>query len=158
MTRILILNGPNLGLLGEREPQVYGRTRWEEIAAALRRRAAELEVELRIEQSNHEGRLIDVLEDERQRSQGCIVNPGGLSHSSVALLDALRAFPGPVVEVHVSNPHAREPYRRVLLTAEAADGVISGLGAEGYLLALAAVTRLVAERQVASTPAAETRP
>jgi 3-dehydroquinate dehydratase-2 len=145
VSRILVLHGPNLDLLGEREPDVYGAVDLATIAARLRRRAGELGVEVRIEQSNHEGTLVDILASERGRSQACIVNPGGLSHTSVVLLDALRAFPGLVVEVHLSNPSRREPYRRVLLTAEAADGVISGFGALGYELALEAAARLVRE-------------
>jgi 3-dehydroquinate dehydratase II len=145
MTRILVLNGPNLGSLGRRDPHLYGSSTLADIEACLRRRAAELGVELRCEQSNHEGVLIDLLEDEREASQGCIINPGGLSHVSIALADALRTFARPVIEVHLSNIHAREPYRHTSLTAEAARGVIAGLGADGYRLALEALTRLLTQ-------------
>jgi 3-dehydroquinate dehydratase-2 len=143
MTRILVLNGPNLASLGRRDPQLYGSATLADIEARLRRRAAELGVELRCEQSNHEGVLIDLLEAERESAEGCIINPGGLSHVSVALADALRTFGRPVIEVHLSNIHAREPFRRTSLTAEAALGVITGLGADGYGLALDALARLL---------------
>jgi 3-dehydroquinate dehydratase-2 len=143
MTRILVLNGPNLGSLGRRDPHLYGSQSLADIEAGLHRRAAELGVELRCEQSNHEGVLIDVLEEEAFTADGCVINPGGLSHVSIALADALRTFGKPVIEVHLSNVHAREPYRRRSLTAEAARGVIAGLGADGYRLALEALTRLL---------------
>ena len=132
MTRILVLNGPNLGSLGRRDPHLYGSATLADIEACLHRRAAELRVELRCEQSNHEGTLIDLLEAEVD-ADGCIINPGGLSHVSIALADALRTFARPVIEVHLSNIHAREPYRHTSLTAEAARGVIAGLGAEDVL-------------------------
>lgn len=147
MTRILILNGPNLSTLGEREPEIYGSDRLVQIEERLRTQAESLGVELRLEQTNHEGRLIDLLEEERERSAGCVINPGGLSHTSVALADAIRAFPGPVVEVHLSNIHARERFRRVSLTAEAATAIISGLGADGYRVALEALVRMLEERR-----------
>lgn len=141
--RVLVLNGPNLGSLGRREPELYGGATLAEIEAQVRERAARLGLEVRFEQSNHEGALIDLLEAERDRSAACILNGGGLTHTSVALLDAVRAFPGPVVEVHLSNIHAREPFRRGSMTAAAARGLITGLGPHGYLLALEAVARLL---------------
>ncbi len=153
MTRVLLLNGPNLGSLGVREPLLYGTATLADVERAVVERAAAQGVEVRCVQSNHEGVLVDVLEEERGRSAGCIVNPGGLSHTSIVLLDALRAFGGPVVEVHVSNIHAREPYRRVSLTAEAATGVITGLGADGYLLALDALLRRLAPTTRTEAPA-----
>ncbi|MFN2568075.1 MAG: type II 3-dehydroquinate dehydratase, partial [Candidatus Dormibacteria bacterium] len=110
---------------------------------SLTSRAPELGVEIRLMQSNHEGVLIDALEAERETADGCIINPAGLSHTSVTLLDAVRSFSRPVIEVHLSNIHVREPYRRLSLTGEAATGVISGLGPDGYLLALEAMVRLV---------------
>jgi len=146
MTRVLVLNGPNLGSLGEREPEIYGGTSLVEIEAALRDRASRLGVELRVEQRNGEGELIDLLEEERGLSEVVVINPGGLSHTSVALLDALRAFPGQVIEVHLSNTFAREAYRRVMLTAEAADSVILGLGPDGYLVALERAARVAGAR------------
>ena len=144
MTRILVLNGPNLGTLGSREPEVYGTETLADIEAALRARAAELGVEIRLAQSNHEGAIVDLLEEERSRADGCIINPGGLSHTSVVLADAVRAFAHPVVEVHLSNIFAREPVRRVSLCAEAASAVITGLGARGYMLALDGLVGMLA--------------
>jgi 3-dehydroquinate dehydratase-2 len=146
MTRVLVLNGPNLSTLGTRETHVYGTATLADIEASLRARASELGVELRCEQSNHEGTLIDLLEQERGRADGCIVNPGGLSHTSVVLTDALRAFARPVVEVHLSNIHAREPHRRRSRTAEAAVAVIAGLGARGYVLALEGLVDMLQEK------------
>ncbi len=141
MTRILVLSGPNLASLGRREPEIYGGHSLAEIEAQLAARAAELGVELRCEQRNGEGELIDLLEQETGRAGAVVINPGALSHTSVALLDALRAFPGTVVEVHLSNTLAREPYRRVMLTAEAADSVILGLGPASYMIGLEAAAR-----------------
>jgi len=138
-----VLNGPNLGTLGMRETAMYGTDTLAAIEARLRERAERLGVELRCEQSNHEGALVDILEAERSVAGGCIVNPGGLSHTSVALADALRAFGKPVVEVHITNIHAREAYRAVSLTAAAATAMVAGLGAAGYLLALDALVGLM---------------
>jgi 3-dehydroquinate dehydratase-2 len=147
MTRVLVLNGPNLATLGRREPGLYGGRSLEDIERELRERATALEVELRVEQRNGEGELIDLLEAEAERADAVVVNPGAFSHTSVALLDALRAFPGVVVEVHLTNTFRRESYRRVMLTAEAADAVILGLGASGYGIALEAAARMVRERR-----------
>jgi 3-dehydroquinate dehydratase-2 len=146
MTTILLLNGPNLASLGEREPEVYGSTTLAEIEQAVRARAAALGLEVRCEQTNHEGVMVDVLESERGHSSGCIVNPGGLTHTSVVLADALRGFAGPVIEVHLSNILAREPFRRVSLSAEAAVAVIAGLGVEGYVLAVEGLAKLLEDR------------
>lgn len=143
MTRVVVLNGPNLASLGERQPEVYGTATLADIEAALRRRATALGIELCVEQSNHEGRLVDMLEAERSRADGCVINPGGLAHTSVVLADAIRAFGHPVIEVHLSNIYAREPERRVSLCAEAATGVVTGLGAWGYVLALDALARIL---------------
>lgn len=143
MTRILLLNGPNLGSLGERQTEVYGTTTLAEIEAAVQRRAGELGFEVRVAQSNHEGELVDILEAERTTADGCVINPGGLAHTSVVLADAVRAFGHPVVEVHLSNIYAREPYRRVSLCAEAAAASVVGLGAWGYVLALEGLARIL---------------
>jgi 3-dehydroquinate dehydratase-2 len=147
MTRVLVVNGPNLARLGRREPELYGGRSLLEIDTELRQRAAALEVDIRVEQRNGEGELIDILEAETDHADAVVINPGAFSHTSVALLDALRAFPGVIVEVHLTNTFQRETYRRVMLTAEAADAVILGLGASGYVIALEAAARMVRERR-----------
>jgi len=147
MTRILVLNGPNLGSLGRREPELYGGRTLAEVDTDLRERAAAMGVDIRTEQCNGEGELIDVIEAETGRADALVINPGAYSHTSVALLDALRAFPGVIVEIHLTNTFQRESFRRVMLTAEAADSVILGLGASGYAVALEAAARIVRERR-----------
>ena len=137
MSRILVMNGPNLGqALGSRQPEVYGSATFADLETSLQLRARALGVEVVCSQSNHEGDLIDRLEAERGKAAGCIVNPGGLTHTSVALLDALTNFGAPVIEVHISNIHAREEFRSVSITARAATAVVTGFGVNGYLLAL----------------------
>jgi 3-dehydroquinate dehydratase-2 len=140
---VLVLNGPNLNLLGEREPEIYGRETLADIESSClaHGKAQGLAVEFR--QSNHEGALIDWVHGARNRAAGLIVNAGGLTHTSVALLDALNAFAGPIVEVHLSNIHRREAFRRHSYVAQAATGSICGLGSHGYLLALDALRRLI---------------
>ncbi|HEY7925959.1 MAG TPA: type II 3-dehydroquinate dehydratase [Candidatus Dormibacteraeota bacterium] len=140
--RVLVLNGPNLAAVGRRQPEIYGSVTLAEIRDRLLEQAAALHVEVRWEQSNHEGALIDILEEESGRSDACVINPGGLAHTSVALADALRGFTGPVVEVHLSNILAREEYRRTSHAAAAATAVITGAGAGGYGLALQAAVQL----------------
>jgi len=132
--KILVLNGPNLGTLGRREPEVYGSKTLADLERVVAGRAKELGVELRLRQSNHEGQLIDWIETEP--SDAIIINPGAFSHYSLALADALRGSGKPVVEVHISNVFSREPERHRMVTAAAAKGVISGLGFDGYLAAL----------------------
>jgi 3-dehydroquinate dehydratase-2 len=138
---IYVLNGPNLNLLGDREPQVYGRTTLAEIGTAVRRRAEELGFAVEFRQTNSEAELIDWLQEGRKEAAGVILNAAGLSHTSVALLDAARALEKPLMEVHLSNPYAREEYRRHSFISEAATGVICGLGPDGYLYALEALAR-----------------
>ena len=140
---IFILNGPNLNLLGSREPDIYGHETLDDIASALTDHAATLGVELDIRQSNHEGHLIDWLhEAHAQGAAAVILNPGGYGHTSVALHDAVVAISVPVIEVHLSDPQAREPFRHTDLIALVADRVIKGQGASGYILALDAAARL----------------
>lgn len=137
--KILVLHGPNLNLLGEREPDVYGRTTLEEIDEKLAGLAHASGAEIECHQSNHEGALIDRVQAARGRADGIVINPGGLTHTSVALRDALVACELPIVEVHLSNIHAREEFRRRSLIADIATGSISGLGPIGYELALRAL-------------------
>ena len=140
MREVLVLNGPNLGRLGSREPEVYGTRTLADLEATVAKRAGELGLEVACRQSNHEGQLIDWIETES--SDAIIINPGALSHYSLALADALRGTGKPVVEVHISNVFAREPERHRMVTATAAKGVISGLGFDGYLAALDYLARL----------------
>jgi 3-dehydroquinate dehydratase II len=139
MPRILVLHGPNLGALGTREPDVYGRVSLETIDRGLAGLAKELGCELECRQTNHEGVLIDALHNARATASGVVLNPGGLTHTSVALRDAVAAAGLPVVEVHVTNPAAREPFRHVSMISGAALGVVQGFGADSYGLALRAL-------------------
>jgi len=132
---ILLVNGPNLNLLGEREPELYGRTTLPEIEKLVRDACAEWNVQVKAFQSNHEGALIDFIQEHRKSARGIIVNPGAYTHTSYALHDCLKSVPVPAVEVHLSNIHAREPFRRTSVVAPACRGQISGLGMRGYLLA-----------------------
>ena len=140
---IFVLNGPSLNLLGVREPEVYGRDTLDDIAATLTARADELGVSLDIRQSNHEGHLIDWLHEAREAgAKAVLLNPGGYTHTSVALRDAVAAIGVPVIEVHLSNPQARESFRRRSLISGVAKGTIAGFGALSYVLALDAGARL----------------
>ena len=134
--RVLVLQGPNLNLLGTRQPEIYGTTTLAEIEAAIASRGAELGVEVHSEQSNSEGALVDAVQSARDSFDGILINPGGYSHTSVAIRDALLAVGLPAVEVHLSNPSAREEFRHVDLVAGACLGVVAGFGPGGYLVAL----------------------
>ena len=137
--RVLLINGPNLNTLGQREPEVYGRVTLREIEAKVAERAQALGVELRTFQSNHEGAIIDYLQQEAPAADGIIINPGALTHYSLALRDALAATGKPAVEVHLSNIYGREPFRRRSVTADVCRGVVAGLGWSGYVAALEAL-------------------
>ncbi|TMJ19467.1 MAG: type II 3-dehydroquinate dehydratase [Alphaproteobacteria bacterium] len=140
---IYVLNGPNLNLLGLREPEIYGSDTLDDIADRLQDKAKALGLAIDMRQSNHEGHLIDWLHEANATSaKAVLLNAGGYSHSSVALHDAVRAIAVPVIEVHLSNPQAREGFRRHSLVASAAKGTIAGFGALGYELALDAAARL----------------
>lgn len=139
--RILVLNGPNLNLLGQREPEVYGRDTLQDLERHLRRQAQQLGAELEFQQSNQEGYLIDALHRASRRCVAVIFNPGGYAHTSVALHDAIAGISVPVIEVHISNIHARESFRHTSITAGACVGQINGLGLLGYEMALEAIVR-----------------
>ena len=140
---ILVLNGPNLNLLGLRQPEIYGRETLADVEASVAELAAGLGVAVLCRQSNHEGQLVDWIQEARKDAAGIIINPGAYSHTSVAILDALNAFEGPVLEVHISNIHKREAFRHHSFVSSRAEGVIAGFGTEGYLLALRRMAGLV---------------
>lgn len=141
---IFLLNGPNLNLLGKRQPEIYGRETLADVEAAAAALASDLGLTLRCHQSNWEGQLIDWIHQARDEGAGIIINPGAFTHTSVAILDALNAFEGPVLEVHISNVHKRESFRHHSYVSLRADGVIAGFGTEGYLLALRRMASLLA--------------
>ena len=140
---IYVLNGPNLNLLGLREPEIYGSDTLDDIAGQLEDRARALGLEIDMRQSNHEGHLIDWLHEAQARgAKAVLLNPGGYTHSSIALHDAVKSITTPVIEVHLSNPHAREDFRHISFVGRAARGTIAGFGALSYTLALEAAARL----------------
>lgn len=139
MKKILVLHGPNLNLLGTREPEVYGRHTLEDINGLLKERAAGSQAELRVVQSNHEGVLIDAIHEAREWADGILINPGAFTHTSYALRDAIAAVDRPAVEVHLSNIQAREPFRQHSVITAVCLGQISGFGWRSYLLGLQAL-------------------
>jgi len=137
MTKIIyILNGPNLNLLGKRQPEIYGHDTLADVEASCAKVAAEFGLESKLMQSNHEGQIIDWIHEARELAAGIIINPGAFTHTSVAILDALNAFEGPVFEVHISNVHKRESFRHHSYVSLRAEGVMAGFGVEGYALAM----------------------
>ena len=141
---IFMLNGPNLNLLGKREPEIYGRETLNDIARDCDLAADQLGLTLRHLQSNHEGHLIDWIHQARDDAAGIIMNPGAYSHSSIAILDALNAFAGPLLEVHISNIYKRESFRHHSHVSLRAEGVISGFGIDGYRIAVQHIAKLLA--------------
>ncbi len=151
---VVLLSGPNLNLLGERQPQIYGTESLADHVAAAASTAAGLGLTLEHLQTNHEGELVDAVQAARGRADALIVNAGALTHTSWSLHDALAAFDGVVVELHLSNPAAREPFRHTSVVAPVADGCIAGFGGTGYPLAVEAVHRLLARRPGPGAPSA----
>jgi 3-dehydroquinate dehydratase II len=140
---VLILNGPNLNLLGKRQPDVYGKATLAEVEADCRKLAKELSLSIAFQQSNAEHQLIDWIHEAREKMAAIIINPGAYSHTSVAILDALNTYEGVVIEVHISNIHKRESFRHHSYVSGRAEGVIAGFGVEGYQFALRRVATLL---------------
>ena len=140
---VFVLNGPNLNLLGKRQPQIYGHETLADVEAGCRALARDLDLEIRFHQSNAEGQIIDWIHEARETAGGIAINPAAYTHTSVAILDALNAFDGPVIEVHISNVHKRDSFRHHSYVSLRADGVIAGCGTQGYALALRRLARLI---------------
>lgn len=140
---IYILNGPNLNLLGKREPDIYGHDTLADVEAMCIEVGKGLDLTVTLKQSNHEGQIIDWIHEAREAAAGIIINPAAYTHTSVAILDALNAFEGPILEVHISNVHKREAFRHHSYVSPRADGVIAGFGVEGYALAMRRMGSLV---------------
>lgn len=143
--RLLVLNGSNLNLLGVREPHIYGTTTLAAIEQSCREFAAFIKAELEFHQTNHEGVLVDLIHAARENADAIIINPAGYSFTSVSILDALKAFEGPIIEVHISNIHARDELHRHSILSRAAKGVICGLGPYGYIVAMLAAAQMLGE-------------
>ncbi|MDK4718241.1 MULTISPECIES: type II 3-dehydroquinate dehydratase [Rhizobium] len=148
MSLIYVLNGPNLNLLGKRQPHIYGHETLADVEADCRKLASELGHEIRFHQSNREYEIIDWIHQAREDGAGIVINPAAFTHTSLAILDALNTFEGPVIEIHISNVHKRESFRHHSFVSHRADGVIAGLGTEGYQLGIRRVaTMLKAEKK-----------
>jgi len=144
MKPIMIVNGPNLNLLGVREPHIYGSETLADVKARCERMAAELGVEVEFHQSNHEGAIIDLIQAARERCSGVIINPAGFTSTSIAILDALFTLDKPIIEVHITNIHRREEWRHLSYVSKAADAIIAGAGTHGYELAVRHMATLTA--------------
>jgi 3-dehydroquinate dehydratase II len=140
---VVVLNGPNLNLLGKREPEIYGRETLADVEADCHRLGKELGLSIEFHQSNREYELIDWIHGARERAAGIVINPAAFTHTSIAILDALNAFEGPIMEVHISNVHKREPFRHHSYVSGVASGVIVGCGTQGYTLALQRIAKLI---------------
>jgi 3-dehydroquinate dehydratase II len=140
---VYILNGPNLNLLGKRQPAIYGRETLADVEEACRHVATELGLKLQFHQSNREYEIIDWIHEARETAAGIVINPAAFTHTSVAILDALNSFDGPVIEVHISNIHKREAFRHHSYVSGRADGVIAGFGTQGYTLAMRRLATLI---------------
>ncbi len=143
MPTVYVLNGPNLNLLGQRQPEIYGSTTLADVERDCKALGSELGLDIAFHQSNHEGAIIDLIHEARLKAQAIVINPAAFTHTSVAILDALNAFDGPVIEVHISNVHKRESFRHHSYVSLRAEGVIAGFGIHGYLLALRHAAKLV---------------
>ncbi|QRZ13013.1 type II 3-dehydroquinate dehydratase [Paracoccus methylovorus] len=143
MPTVYVLNGPNLNLLGQRQPEIYGSTTLADIERDCKAMGRELGLDVAFFQSNHEGAIIDLIHEARLKAQAIVINPAAFTHTSVAILDALNTFDGPVIEVHISNVHKRESFRHHSYVSLRAEGVIAGFGIHGYLLALRHAAKLV---------------
>jgi 3-dehydroquinate dehydratase II len=143
---VYVLNGPNLNLLGKRQPHIYGHETLADVERDCRALAVELRLDIRFHQSNREYEIIDWIHEARDIAGGIVINPAAFTHTSVAILDALNTFDAPVIEVHISNVHKREEFRHRSFVSGRADGVIAGFGTHGYLLALRRVARLIDEK------------
>ena len=147
MPVIYVLNGPNLNLLGKRQPHIYGGKTLADVETEVRGLASELGFDIRFHQSNREYEILDWIHEAREDGAAVVINPAAFTHTSVAILDALNAFEGPVIEIHISNVHQRESFRHHSFVSLRADGIIVGMGTDGYLLALrGAISRLNAQR------------
>ncbi len=143
MAKILILNGPNLNMLGTRQPEIYGHINLKEIESACEALANELEVEVNFAQTNYEGELVSLIQKANGKYEGIIINAGGYSHTSVAIRDSLALFSGMIIEVHISNIYGREEFRHTSMISSISNGVIVGLGAQSYNLAMRALTEFL---------------
>ena len=143
MKRILIINGPNLNLLGNREDDIYGKDSLEKIKSDCEKKGTEKKLEIDFFQSNNEGEIIDKIHEVNNKYEGIIINPAAFTHSSIAILDSLRAISKPKIEIHLSNIYSREEYRKKSITSEGVDGLICGFGGNSYLLGIEAISKLI---------------